>query len=200
MQRNDSASIPVRTIVAPYTVFDKSQSLPFLLTMEDTIRLSKSHGVYLSVSHQHQRSEASQAVIMKFLTDMIALDATLPHEKSTANNRVPGSGHIFGGDENDVNDDDENDDNDNDDKIDSPPQDEDECRVGGESERKLSIPGKRGFPYNPVCIHCKMQFDHDFNDRGACVCHPGKSAKEIFGTRSTSHAYLHVETESGHGS
>ena len=180
MQKNGSAGIPVRTIVAPYTVFDKSQSLPFLLTMEDTIKLAKIHGVYLSVSHQHQRSEASQAVIMKFLTDMIALDATLPHEKNTANNRVPGSGQILGDDDddNDINDSDDKD-NDNDNNIDHPPRDEDECRVGGDRERKLSILGKRGFPYNPICIHCKMQFDHDWNDTGSCVCHPGTSAKQI---------------------
>ncbi|GAB7341838.1 hypothetical protein MBLNU457_g0158t1 [Dothideomycetes sp. NU457] len=42
--------------------------------MEELVEVAKAHGVILAVSDEHQRSEASRAMIMMFLTGMVALD------------------------------------------------------------------------------------------------------------------------------
>lgn len=72
-----STGIPVRTTGIAHPEFIIPQPVPFLLTMEDALILAKAHGVNLSVGLQHQRSEASRAVIMKFLADMITLDTNI---------------------------------------------------------------------------------------------------------------------------
>jgi len=134
------------------------------------MKLAKSHGVYLSVGEQHRHSEASGALIMKFLADMIALDTSI---------RTNQSGSV--GTPVEVEDDEEEDGEDNDHEAkysDEPTQDEDEARVS-HLQAKISKLGKRGFQYNPVCRKCKMQFDLDDSETGSCVCHPGMSNYKV---------------------
>ncbi|GAB7341839.1 hypothetical protein MBLNU457_g0159t1 [Dothideomycetes sp. NU457] len=137
--------------------------------MEDTLKLAKTHGVYLSVGEQHRRSEASCAVIMKFLADMIALDISIKtnHSESVETPAVVKSDGKDDDDDDEQQEDHEEDESDNDKPI-----DEDDARVYHLHE-KISILGKRGFQYNPVCRNCKMQFDLDDNKDGSCICHEG---------------------------
>jgi len=50
--------------------------------MEELVELAKLHGVVLTVSVEHQQSEASRAMIMIFLTGIIALYKTNPTDNA----------------------------------------------------------------------------------------------------------------------
>jgi len=149
-----------------------SQHRASLEEFEELSKSAKDYGIRLNLGEAPRLSLEILSMSSQYLRDMIKLSS-----KQTESSRHDPEHNIVGPDRDGSSrkadqDEEEDDQQDEEDEYDEVSEDDGQHKADEVNRLK-----RKGFTYNPICHHCKVQYDPDDNPPKCCRSHTGTCGK-----------------------